>query len=780
MLAFRNLSIRRKLTLIVMVTTCTAILLACGAFLTFDIHTLRRTRVLDLETLAEVLGSNSTAALTFNDPGAAREVLQSLAAKPHIMAASLYGSDGAIFAFYVRQSAPTRFSFPSPEPSGARFETDRLVVFRTILLDGHRLGTVYLASDLGEFDELLRLYSALFGVIVLSLSVGAFFLAAKMQRTISDPILLLAQTTSVVTRAGDYSVRAAFSAGDEIGVLIDGFNKMLAEIQRRDRELQQARDELELRVERRTAELREEISVRRETETALRGSEERIRLLLDSTAEGIYGVDLLGHCTFCNRAALTLLGYTDISRLLGRTIHDLVHHTRADGSRYPASECPTYKTLQTGKADHNDMEMIWRADGTSFPAEHWSYPIERNGQIVGAVVTLIDVTARRAAQQAMLMAKEAAESANRAKSEFLANMSHEIRTPMNGIIGMTEIALDTPLNQEQKEYLQLVRSSADGLLRVINDVLDFSKIEAGRLDLDQTDFDLPELINHTLKTLAIRAHKKGLEISSRIAAEVGQMFSGDPDRVRQILVNLVGNAIKFTHQGSVVLDVSLDTTSAPADPNRLHFLVRDTGIGVPIDKQQVIFDPFSQADGSTTRRYGGTGLGLTITKRLVEMMGGKVWLESQPDAGSTFHFTLKLAPPEKRASERTLRRAELESLHVLIVDDNETNRTILDEMLRNWRMVPTLADGGEAGLAAMRWARDRGNSFPLVLLDGHMPGMDGFEVARKIKADPALAGATIMMLTSDRQAGDAARCRELGIKIYLVKPIGNPICSTAS
>ena len=772
MLAFRNLSIRRKLTLIVMLTTCTAILLACGAFLTFDIHTLRQTRVRDLETLAEVLGSNSTAALTFNDPGAAREVLQSLAAKQHIMAASLYRSDGAIFASYIRDSALARFSFPSPEPSGARFEADRLVVFRTILLDGHRLGAVYLASDLGEFDELLRLYSALFGLIVISLSVGAFFLAAKMQRAISDPILLLAQTTSVVTTAGDYSARATFSAGDEIGVLIDGFNKMLAEIQRRDGQLQQARDELELRVEQRTAELREEISVRKETEAALRESEERKRLLLDSTAEGIYGVDLIGQCTFCNRAALTLLGYSDISQLLGRNIHDLIHHTRADGSRFPESECSTYETLQTGKASHSDTEMIWRSDGTGFPAEHWAYPIQRNGQIVGAVVSLVDITARRAAQQAILTAKEAAESANRAKSEFLANMSHEIRTPMNGIIGMTDLALDTPLNQEQKEYLHLVRSSADSLLRVINDVLDFSKIEAGRLDLDQTDFDLPELISHTLKTLAVRAHKKGLELSSRIAADVGQIFSGDPDRVRQILVNLVGNAIKFTQQGGVIVDVGLDTASAPTDPSRLHFFVRDTGIGVPIDKQQVIFDPFSQADGSTTRRYGGTGLGLTITKRLVEMMGGKIWLESQPGSGSAFHFTLKLAPPEKRKSARSSRLPELESLHVLIVDDNETNRMILDEMLKNWRMVPTLADGGEAALMAMRWARDQGNTFPLVLLDGHMPGMDGFEVARKIKADPALAGATIMMLTSDRQAGDAARCRELGIKIYLVKPIG--------
>jgi two-component system, sensor histidine kinase and response regulator len=772
MLSFRDLSIRRKLTLIVMITTCTAILLACGAFFGFDIHTLRQSRAHDLDTLAEVLGSNSTAALTFNDPAAAREVLQSLSAKEHITAAALYRSDGVIFARYVRDSAGPPFAFPAAEADVTRFEAKRLVVFQTVLLDGHRAGTVFLASDLGEFDELFRVYSILFGLIVLSLSVVAFFMAARMQRIISDPILLLAQTARQVTTARDYSLRAARGANDETGILIDGFNAMLTEIQRRDRALQQARDELELHVEQRTAELRQEISVRKEAEAALRESEQRTRLLLDSTAEAIYGLDLHGQCTFSNRAALRLLGYADVHELLGRNMHDLTHHTHDNGSRYSASECPISETLSTGVASHSDVEVMWRSDGTSFPAEYWSYPIEREGQIVGAVVTLIDITVRRAAQQAMLTAKEAAESANRAKSEFLANMSHEIRTPMNGIIGMTELALDTPLNREQREYLQLVRSSADSLLRIINDVLDFSKIEAGRLDLDQTDIDLPELVNQTLKALAVRAHKKGLELSSRIAPEVPQMLSGDPDRVRQILVNLVGNAIKFTHQGGVVVDVGLETNGPQADPFRLHYVVRDTGIGIPVDKQQIIFEAFSQADGSTTRHYGGTGLGLTITKRLVGMMGGKLWVESRLGEGSTFHFTLKLAPPHRNRSAGDLRRAELESLHVLIVDDNETNRMILDEMLKNWRMIPTLADGGEAALMAMRWARDQGQNFPLVLLDGHMPGMDGFEVARRIKADPSLAGATIMMLTSDRQVGDAARCREIGIKVYLVKPIG--------
>src|SRR5207245_2602956 len=367
MLSFRDLSIRRKLTLIVMTTTCTAILLACGAFFAFDIHTLRQSRRHDLETLADVLGANSTAALTFNDPVAAREVLQSLSAKEHIMAAGLYRTDGAIFATYVRDAERAPFVFPAPASSGTRFEAKRLVVFHTILLDGHRLGTVFLASDLGEFDELLRLYSALFGLIVLSLSVGAFFFAARMQRAISDPILLLAQTTKEVTTARDYSVRATRGANDEIGVLIDGFNNMLAEIQRRDRELQQARDELELRVEQRTAELRQEISVRKEAEAALRESEQRTRLLLDSTAEAIYGIDPQGQCTFSNRATLRLLGYPDVGQLLGRNMHDLAHHTHPDGSRYPASDCPIFQVLHTGEAGHSDAEVMWRSDGPGLP-----------------------------------------------------------------------------------------------------------------------------------------------------------------------------------------------------------------------------------------------------------------------------------------------------------------------------------------------------------------------------------------------------------------------------
>jgi signal transduction histidine kinase/DNA-binding response OmpR family regulator len=399
---------------------------------------------------------------------------------------------------------------------------------------------------------------------------------------------------------------------------------------------------------------------------------------------------------------------------------------------------------------------------------------ERTSDLKRANEALLgDIAARKRVEVELEESRDAALESSRSKSEFLANMSHEIRTPMNGILGMTELVLGTELDSEQREYLSMARASADSLLSVINDILDYSKIEAGKLEVDNIDFNLRDELTGPIKAMGVSAQQKGLELICDIAPDIPNEVEGDPGRLRQIIVNLLGNAIKFTEKGEVLFSVRMD--SRADDEVQIHFTVADTGIGIPLRKQTAIFEAFTQADGSMTRTHGGTGLGLTISARLAESMRGRIWVESKPGQGSCFHFTAVFSLP--RVPARTMAPADpmiLRNMRVLVVDDNATNRQILVEIFGNWQANPTAVETGAKAISTLREGQQLGISYPLILIDAHMPGMDGFAVIEEIRRNPRWSSATIMMLSSGGQMGDARRCRELGVSAYLTKPVQRP------
>jgi len=489
----------------------------------------------------------------------------------------------------------------------------------------------------------------------------------------------------------------------------------------------------------------------------------------ETLGEGLYVQDANGICTYMNSEAERLLGWPR-TEFIGRPVHNTIHTRTAAGEPLAVEDCPISQMTLTGERVRSEDQVFVRRDGSDFPVAVVSQGFFKDDIYQGAVVAFQNITVRKEVEAALRKAKESAEEVSRLKSDFLSNMSHEIRTPMNGIIGMTDLALDTPLNSEQREYLGLVKSSSNALLGIINDILDFSKIEAGRMDIEVIEFSLEQMLRETMKTLAFRAHQKNLELMLHIAQDVPERLQGDPGRIRQVLVNLVGNAIKFTDKGEI--EVSVITLAADmAGIAELQFSVRDTGIGIPREKFKVIFESFSQADTSTTRKYGGTGLGLTISAQLIELMGGRIWPESRQGEGSTFFFTLSLPAISGSPLATYQSTGQITGMPVLVVDDNATNRFLLTEMMHNWKMEPVAVASAALALDEMARAVKAGKPYPLALFDVRMPGMDGFELVESIRKNTNYATATIMMLTSDGQRGDATRCRALGIESYLMKPI---------
>jgi PAS domain S-box-containing protein len=507
------------------------------------------------------------------------------------------------------------------------------------------------------------------------------------------------------------------------------------------------------------------ITDRKRAEEALRDSEERFRSIVETTEDWIWRIDVEGCLLYTNPAVEDILGYPS-EELLGTSILRHLHEEQRADIEASLSQ------LVTQKGTWSNLLMRWRhKDGSDRYTQSNAVPIlDESGELIGYRGSDHDITLLKRYEQNLEEAKHKAEAASQAKSEFLANMSHEIRTPMNAVLGLTSLVLNTRLSAQQREYLELMKSSADSLLRLLNDILDFSKMEAGKLELDPIEFDVREALGNTLKTFAASAGERQIELTCHVAPTVPAVLVGDPGRLAQIIVNLTGNALKFTRQGEVVVRLAAEPQGR--NSTLLHIRVADSGIGMSEEQQATIFQAFQQADSSTTRQFGGTGLGLSIVSQLVGLMDGSIRVESALEKGTTFHVAVRLGVPERQPLTAASQQPPgLKNMPVLVVDDNRSNRLILAEILTSWGMRPALAAGGRQALEEMRQQAALGTPYPLVLLDAAMPDVDGFDVASAIRAAPALSSASVMMLSSSDFSGEIARCNALGVTCFVRKPV---------